>query len=62
MANLFKRGKKWYVQWKDENSKWRMEAAYTDKKLSQKKADELEFEAEQKRRGWGDVRGMAPRR
>jgi integrase len=55
MASIYKRGKKWYCQYKDENGNWKVEVGYSEKSLSLKKANELEFEAEQRRRGWGDA-------
>jgi integrase len=55
MGKIFqrKRGGKWVCQFKNEHGEWKQETAYTDKTLSQKKLNELEFAAEQKRRGWG---------
>ncbi len=55
MASIYKRGKKWYCQYKDENGNWKVEVGYSEKSLSLKKANELEFEAEQRRRNWGDA-------
>jgi integrase len=58
MASIFKRkngGKNWLIKFKDEWGKWRIVAGYSDKERSRQRAQMLEFEAEQRRRGAANV-------
>ena len=53
MASICKRNGsgKWLIRFKDENNKWKTVAGFTDKALTKKRAELLEFEAERVRRG-----------
>jgi integrase len=51
MASVFKRGKKWYITYKDENGNWKQVPGFVDKALSLKQAETLEYEATRRRLG-----------
>jgi integrase len=57
MASICKRrgSAKWLINFKDEHGLWRTVTGYTDKALTKKKAELLEFDAERRRRGAVDV-------
>lgn len=54
MASIFKRGRKYYIKFKDEHGKWKMVAGYTDKQATETKLRELERETECRIRGLVD--------
>jgi integrase len=61
MATVRKKGRKWYARYVDENGEKREKAAYTDRRESQRLADELEAQAARIRDGLVDARDLALR-
>ena len=54
MGSVYKRGRKWVVQYQDQHGRWRKKTAYTDKQASYQLLAKLEREVARAQTGLTD--------